>query len=275
MKLKTFILLVPLFALVSCNSYGTTVSEEKAYKIAEKIEDNAFQPSTKAFEGKYISEESIDKDEDKRTTNYTINLQIDDSDNTHFELESKSTYDGEIQKTSISFYDVKNSKYGRVVYMKQNQPGSSKTTTRCYSSKYSNSYYSTYTLYKQGVLQQGELYSFLNGAKTLTNMLDAMNGAGLDSNESYKVNYYSKGSDNLTFIVSYKYDTEETYYERVIKGRASMTFDKDLCTKAEIQELTTFGNKNKTKWTASRKKGLEISLPRGWEKVVDNYGSKD
>ena len=209
MKLKTFILLVPLFALVSCNSYGTTVSEEKAYKIAEKIEDNAFQPSTKAFEGKYISEKTIDKDEDKTTTNYTFNVQIDDSDNTHYELESKSTYDGEIHKTSISFYDVKNSKYGRVMYMKQNQLGSSKATTICYSSKYSNSYYSTYTtLYKQGVLQQAEYYSFLNGAKTLTSMLDAMNGAGFYSNESYKVNYYSKGSDNLTFIVSYKYDAE-------------------------------------------------------------------
>ena len=269
MKTKLALLLVaPALLLSACttNTDGKEIKEEEAQSIMEKIAAKVNTIKNVKFDMSGNSSSTNTETGEKSTTLSDLVYYRNESGDVS--MTSHSNINGE--KSDNEVYLVNDETYIKVLYQKTKYDGQeAQTTVLGYEgNEMAFSFASLYFM-----VPESYITTFSDPTKFDTQIKAT---AESTENMSLEVKYYSKGEENLTIKYKVTYsDVASQESETVQNATYTVKYNNGLLAAVKLDQTSNKNNKSVTDMKLEVKDEVVITLPAGWEDLINKSSSQE
>lgn len=256
MKTKKLLLFIPVIALSSCSSIGKEITPEEANEIAYPIFLN--QQTISEYNFSYSVTNNMG--DSKETRSYKAIF--DENGDYMISREEKETSKGGTYQSSKTIYYFKPSKSSTVLYVKQFNGSTNKTTIESY-------FYQAGDGYEEFEIALNKQKSFKEEATGYYSSTALALGTdpGVGANYDSTYTYYSNGDKNLTAKLSFVYNKTDSGSDTIKTINRTYSFNNELFVKYE-GSYVSFDGKKRTETAKCDYKNLKISFPSDWREHI-------
>ena len=261
MKAKRILFLaIPAILLTSCGA-GAEITDSK--ELADKTAAIAAkQKEVKNYKFTVdIDSNSYDESE-KKNANTKTKMVYEVNEDGDIKLHSESTSNG--KTTTSDFYLVKDTKYKQVLYL-DNFDGKDHDIS-VYGYEGNELTFGFATLYY--AIPEAYLSAFSDPTVFVSSATQA-------SNEETVVKYYSTGDGNLTVEATVTEKSVDASEESAVSTKETIKYDNYLLKSASIEATSNKGNVSKMNFTFEAKAKFAITLPSGWEALINKASAEE
>ena len=259
----TVLTLLPILMLSSCGN-GQEIKDEARIK---ELKDGITAKAREVENYELIVEgnsNSYDEDAQKNSvTKSTVTYRANKNNDRY--IETKATVDG--QKSDSNIYLVANEKYQQVLYIATYNTDTKKDDISVYGYEGNEMTFAFASFYFLVPSTYYDLFSNPNGFDVSKTAI----GSDVAHEYDTEIKYYSKGDGNLTIKVDSKVVGEISKEENEYPTSATyvINYDNYLFKTAKVNQKSNKGNKSDTEISLNVKDDFDITLPSGWEDLIN------
>lgn len=289
MNIKKLLPIILVTALTSCSDIGSKIGYEKAYALADDIENsptfkqgqidgfydissNYFGISTKMLvQEKYeLKTKQSSYPDYKISAKYSISYEVNVHSSVHSKVKGEAIVNGEKTKIDYEYYIASNEDDESVLFLKYYDDSSKKQKTiSVMTNDYEYSEYSSYTNTSEGAFNTLGKYIF--PSEVIDNLEREQT-----YDDTFKTSYYSSGKNNLTIKADSKHnkvssvDYDSYYYDdSYVNYHLVAAYNNGFIKKLDYNYKKTANNYSHAfKARVSTKKSLKIKLPSNWKRYL-------
>ena len=286
MNIKKLLPIILVTALTSCSDIGSKIGYEKAYALADDIENsptfkqgqidgsydisgNYFGISTKMLIQEKYELKTKQSSYEKVSVKYSISYEVNVHNHVHSKVEAEGIVNGEKTKIDYEYYIASNENDESVLFLKYyDESSKKKKTISVMTNDYEYRKYSSYTSRSETAFST--LANYVLPSEVI-NRLERKQ----TYDDTFKTSYYSSGKNNLTIKADSKHnkvssiDYGSYYYDdSYVNYHLVAAYNNGFIKKLEYNYKTVDNGSNAFKAQVSTKKSLKIKLPSNWKRYL-------